>query len=198
MREGCMEAETRNLRYAKALSHPTRIRILMAMNAPRRTMSPKDFSEEAACSLPNSSYHFRKLQRLGFIRLVRTEQRRGATEHYYEPVKRALAWTEESRALPPAMLDGFAATILRGFVEEAGAAIDSGAFNDRPDRALAWDKMWVDEEGWEELTALFSRTLAEAMKIEEGCAERRERGVSGFFASYALAAFESPPPPSHD
>jgi hypothetical protein len=186
-----------SLRSAKALSHPTRIRILMTMNTPRRTMSPKDFSDETGCSIGNSSYHFRKLEKFGFIQLAKTAQRRGATEHYYEPIKRALAWTEESKAMPPAILDSFAATILRGFVEEAGSAIDSGRFNDREDRALAWDKMWVDETGWLKLVALWNSTLAAAMEIEEECAGRREAGAEGFFAAYALAAFESPPPPTH-
>jgi hypothetical protein len=189
-----MLAETKNLRYAKALSHPMRVRILMAMNTPRREMSPKDFSEETDCALGNASYHFRKLHQYGCIGLTRTEQRRGATEHYYQPVKRALAWTEESRHLPPTIMDGFAATILRGFVEEAGAAIDSGKFNDREDRTLAWDKLWVDEQGWDKLAALFVSTLEQALEIEAECEGRRAKGAEGFYASWYLAAFPSPGP----
>lgn len=187
-----------SLQAAKALAHPTRVRILMAMNAPRRTMSPKEFSEENGLPLGNSSYHFRKLAKLGFIRLVKTEPRRGATQHYYEPVKRALAWTRESEALPPGVLDRLSGTVLRGFVELAGESIDEGAFNGRVNRALAWDKMWVDEEGWERLAILFNETHAEAMRIDAECARRRDGGAEGFFASYVLASFESPPPPSHE
>ena len=33
--------------------------------------------------LPSVSYHVRALHKLGAIRLVRTRQRRGATEHFY-------------------------------------------------------------------------------------------------------------------
>jgi hypothetical protein len=183
-----------SLQSAKALAHPTRIRILTAMNTPRRMMSPKDFSDEADLPLGNSSYHFRKLAQLGFIRLAKTEARRGATQHFYEPVRPALAWTEESEHLPPSILDRFSATTLRGFVEEAGAAMDDGCLNARSDRALAWDKMWVDEAGWKQLADLFSETLQAAMRIEEECGERREKGGRGFFASYMLAAFESQPP----
>jgi hypothetical protein len=185
-----------SLQTAKALAHPTRVRILMAMNAPQRTMSPKEFSEETGLPLGSSSYHFRKLAKFRFIRLARTEARRGATQHYYEPVKRALAWTRESESLPPGVLDRLSSTVLRGFVEMAGQSIDEGEFNGRVDRALAWDKMWVDEEGWKQLADLFSKTLRGAMKIEAECAERRENGGAGFFASYILAAFESPPPPT--
>jgi hypothetical protein len=35
------------------------------------------------------------------------------------------------------------------------------------------------------------------MEIEAECVERREDGAAGFFMSYALGAFEAPPPPDH-
>jgi hypothetical protein len=190
-----MKPERRNLRYAKALAHPLRIRILMAMNTPRRQLSPKEFSDESGEPLGHCSYHMRKLEEYGCVALTDTKQRRGAVEHYYSPVKRAMAWTEESKVLPPAMLDGFAATVLGGFVVEAGEAIDSGEFNERDDRVLAWDKMWVDEQGWHKLIALAAETLAKAMEIEEECDFRRDEGAEGFFASYALVVFESAAPP---
>lgn len=181
---------------AKALAHPTRIRILMAMHTPRRTMSPKDFSDETGETIGNSSYHFRKLEKFGFLKLARTAQVRGATEHFYQPVKRALAWTKESDSLPPVILDRVAATALGGLVQDAGEAIDAGTFNDREDRALAYDKQWADERAWGELAKLFETTLAKALEIGDKAAERwAENGGEGFFlASYGLAMFESPPP----
>jgi DNA-binding transcriptional ArsR family regulator len=195
-----MDSRTENpsLKLAMALSHPTRVRILMAMNTPARRMSPKHFSDEARVPISDVSYHFRRLQKLGFVTVVDEVPVRGAMQHFYEPVKRALAWTKETESLPPGINDRFAATALRGFFEEAGGSIDAGNFSARPDRHLSWDKMWVDEQGWHKLIALWSSTLAQAMEIEEECAERRQDGASGFYMSYLLAAFESfpPPPPS--
>jgi hypothetical protein len=181
---------------AKALAHPTRIRILMAMNAPRRTMSPKVFADETGETIGNSSYHFRKLKKFGFLQLARTEPVRGATEHFYQPVKRALAWTHESDSLPPVVLDRVAATGLRGLVQDAGEAIDAGTFNDREDRALAYDKQWADERAWGELAKLFETTLGKAMEILCAADERREQndGQGFFLASYGLAMFEAPQP----
>ncbi len=187
--------EKPSVRLARALSHPTRVKILMAMNTPSQRMSPKGFSAQYEVSLSDSSYHFRKLDKWGYIECVAETPRRGSVEHFYVPVKRALAWTEETESLPPGINNRFAATALRGFFEEAGAAIDAGTFSARQDRHLSWDKMWVDEEGWGRLIALWNLTLAQAMQIEEECAERREAGAPGFYASYALAAFESYPPP---
>ena len=184
------------LNTAKALAHPTRIQILMTMHTPRRTMSPKDFSDETGETIGNSSYHFRKLEKFGFIRLARTEQVRGATEHFYRPIKRALAWTREAESLPPVILDRVAATGLRGLVQDAGEAIDAGTFSEREIRTLAYDKQWSDERAWGELATLFEETLAKALKIGDQAAERREKtGGEGFFlTSYGLAMFESPPP----
>jgi hypothetical protein len=173
-----------------------RIRILMAMNAPRRTMSPKDFADETGETIGNSSYHFRKLKKFGFLQLARTEPVRGATEHFYRPVKRALAWTKESSSLPAVILDRVAATALRGLVEDAGEAIDAGTFNDREDRALAYDKQWADERSWGEMAKLFESTLAKAMEIGDRAVERKEQngGEDFFLTSYGLVMFESPPP----
>lgn len=184
------------LNTAKALAHPTRIQILMAMHTPHRTMSPKNFSDETGETIGNSSYHFRKLEKLGFLSLDRTRQVRGSTEHFYRPVKRALAWTKESDSLPPVILDRVAATGLRGLVQDAGEAIDAGTFSDREDRALAYDKQWTDERAWGELAKLFETTLEKALEIGDMAARRREEASNeGFFlASYGLVMFESPPP----
>src|SRR3954452_3411551 len=79
----------------KALSHPLRVRILMGMNAPPRMLSPSEFSEEARVSMGLASYHFRELAKAGCIEVAEEIRRRGATEHRYLPVKRAMAWTRE-------------------------------------------------------------------------------------------------------
>jgi hypothetical protein len=78
-------------------------------------------------------------------------------------------------------------------VEDAGEAIDAGTFSDRSDRALAYDRLWVDEKAWGELAALFEKTLESALAIGKRAAGRREAGADDcFLASYALAMFESP------
>jgi len=184
--------EEDNLRLAKALSHPLRIQILAAMNTPPRRMSPKIFSEETGTLLSNSSYHFSALRKAGFIRIVEEVKRRGSVEHIYEAQKRALAWSEESKSIPPAINNALAASALRAMFEEAGSAIDEGTFDNRPERHLSWDKMRVDDAGWTQLASLMNSTLAEAMQIEADCAVRLGENP-GFLVSYLLAAFEAPP-----
>jgi Helix-turn-helix domain len=186
--------EDGSLRMAKALSHPVRIQILTAMNTPPRRMSPKQFSEETGTILSNTSYHFLELKKAGYIKIVDEVQRRGSVEHHYEAVKRALAWTEESKRIPPVILNAMAASTLGEMFMEAGRAIDEGTFDERPERVLAWGKARVDEVGWKKYIRLMNSTLKQAMAIEEECAERLGDNP-GIVVSYPLALFESPPPP---
>jgi hypothetical protein len=177
----------------RAMAHPTRIGILMRMNAPRRPLSPSMYSEESGERLATSSYHFRELAKMGCIELVRTQQRRGATEHYYAPTKRAMAWTKAWKALPDWIKQNLSATALRGLVEAVGEAIDSGTFEAREDSHLSYDAIWVDEQAWRELTALFNQTLEEAISIGDRAEKRISADGAGFVATYALTCFESPP-----
>lgn len=177
----------------RAMSHPTRINILMSMNAPRRRLSPKMYSEESGERLANSSYHFRALWEMGCIELVDTKARRGATEHFYAPSKRAMAWTKAWKALPDWIKQNLSATALRGLVEAVGEAIDAGTFDAREDAHLSFDAIWVDEQAWRELTGLFNRTLEEAIEIGESAEARLTSEQPGFVATYGLTCFEAPP-----
>jgi hypothetical protein len=191
-----MGRNSNSVRLAKALSHPLRIKILMAMNAPTRRLSPSDFSREKGLILSHSAYHFRKLEKFGFIELVETRPRRGSTEHYYEPVKKAMAWKREWEAMAPILKQNLSATALGGFVDALGECIDAGTFEKRADSHLSWDRARVDEEGFAEMAALMVEILERYLTIQAKCAERMSgNGDPGFIACFALSLFESPPPP---
>jgi hypothetical protein len=181
----------------RALSHPIRVRILMGMNAPVRKLSPSEFSEEAGVSMGLSSYHFRELAKAGCIEVVEKIQRRGATEHRYYPVKRAMAWTREWEALGAAVKQSLAATALGGACEVIGEAVDQGTFESLPDSILAWDVMRVDMKGWEKGHAILARALAELIAVGDECTERVATLPPDqvFLLSYLIASFESPERP---
>jgi DNA-binding transcriptional ArsR family regulator len=68
----------------KALGHPLRIRVLIALDAAEGPQSPSQLAEELEEKLPNLSYHVRMLVQEGAMKLKRTKPRRGAIEHFYE------------------------------------------------------------------------------------------------------------------
>lgn len=72
-------------RALAALSHPTRIRILDYLQVHDHA-SPAELAVAFGMPLGSVSYHVRRLQSLGYLRLVRRVQRRGAIEHFYAAV----------------------------------------------------------------------------------------------------------------
>jgi DNA-binding transcriptional ArsR family regulator len=69
------------LRLAKAMAHPVRVKILEMMN--ERPVAPVEASEAIGTPLSNVSYHFRTLLELGCIEAVGKQQVRGSIKTTY-------------------------------------------------------------------------------------------------------------------
>lgn len=67
---------------AKILMHPIRVQCLLRLTQ-GDTVSPRTVSESVQKPLNDVAYHFRKIADHGAAEIVRTEQVRGATRHYY-------------------------------------------------------------------------------------------------------------------
>lgn len=65
----------------RELVHPTVVEVLVLCE--RRTLSPKQMSDELDMPLGQLSYHVRRLADAGLLELVDTEPRRWALEHFY-------------------------------------------------------------------------------------------------------------------
>jgi predicted transcriptional regulator len=83
-----------------ALNHPIRRTILRRfLDGP--PTSPVGLAREMDGSLNLIAYHVKILAQNGVVRQVKTEQRRGALEHFFEPSLGSHAeWVEEILALP--------------------------------------------------------------------------------------------------
>src|ERR1700712_1768979 len=69
------------LRLAKAMAHPVRVKALALMN--ERPIAPVEVSEKIGVELSNVSYHFRTLLELDCIEATGTEQVRGSIKTTY-------------------------------------------------------------------------------------------------------------------
>lgn len=69
-----------------ALGHPMRRRILREMLEGGGETSPRELSAKLCEQLSALSYHVRVLAECGAIELLRTEQTRGSTQHFYRAV----------------------------------------------------------------------------------------------------------------
>jgi hypothetical protein len=179
---------------ARVLAHPLRFQILIEMNTPVRRLSPSEFSEEKGQRLGNVSYHFRVLHRAGCITIVDTVQRRGATEHIYEPVKRAMAWKREWENLGTFVRQHIAASALAPALTKLGESIDKGTFDEREDSHLSWDTLYVDEEGWTEIHTMFRQHLEDLLMTTDRIKERLDAdpALPRFLLTYLMSTFETP------
>jgi DNA-binding transcriptional ArsR family regulator len=66
-----------------ALGHPMRRQILREMIDSGEEISPRELSAKLSEQLTALSYHVRVLAECRAVELVRTEQTRGSTQHFY-------------------------------------------------------------------------------------------------------------------
>jgi DNA-binding transcriptional ArsR family regulator len=159
-------------RLAKALSHPLRQRILQRLNE-GGVRSPNELSRDLGDPLGNVSYHVRILRELDCVELVRTEQRRGALEHYYRAT--AQPWLDDKQwaRLPAAFRRKTLGRTLSELLEAAGDASHDGGF-DSPETIVNRVPLELDEQGWSDVVKLLNDTLEAAMKIQSDNQKRHE------------------------
>jgi DNA-binding transcriptional ArsR family regulator len=162
-------------RLAKALSHPLRQRILQRLNE-GGVKSPNELSRDLGDPLGNVSYHVRILRELDCVELVRTEQRRGALEHYYRAT--AQPWLDDNQwaRLPAAFRRKTHGRTLSEILEAASTASQAGGF-DHPEVTLSHVALELDEQGWDDAVKLLNDMLESALRIQ--AESQKRQGKSG-------------------
>jgi DNA-binding transcriptional ArsR family regulator len=175
----------------KALAHPLRAQILAILN--ERVASPNQLSKELDEALSNVSYHITVLKDHHCIEMVKTEQRRGAIEHFYRGTTRSFLSDANWSRLSPAAQNGLSVAGMKMIVDRAMGALEANTFDSRNDRHLSCTPMAVDDKGWTDVTALLNQTLEDLMEIQAESAKRlEEAGEDGTPATVSLISFESP------
>jgi DNA-binding transcriptional ArsR family regulator len=181
---------------AKAFTHPLRGHVWVTLFE-RGEVSPGQIADELGLEASDVSYHFRELKRRNLIRLVRTVQRRGFDEHFYEPIAPAFYFDDADwMKLPAEVRATFSGETLRQIIEQLIGAVEAGSFDAR-NRHLSQTWLMLDEQGWKELTRTVQRALDRILAIQERCATRRETSsepaipVSVVIASFETAASRS-------
>lgn len=72
-----------------ALGHTMRRQILREMLGAQHEVSPRELAAKLSHQLSALSYHVRVLDECDAIELVRTEQIRGSTQHFYRIIVKA-------------------------------------------------------------------------------------------------------------
>jgi DNA-binding transcriptional ArsR family regulator len=163
-------------RLVKAMAHPLRHRILSRLN--ERVASPKELADEFCEPLGNVSYHMRILADLGCVELVRTEQRRGALEHYYRAMMRPFFNDSEWARIPLSTRRAIHDQHLRRIWNDVASAAANGGFDDT--RAhVTWTPLDLDEQGYEDVVEVLGEALERLLEIQADCAARQVESGDG-------------------
>lgn len=179
--------------WAKVLGHPVRAEALRLMN--QRPRSPKEIASELGVPLGTVSYHVRRLVRFGCVELVETrtgDGRRGATEHWYRALARALFTDEDWAEVPDSLKASIVGMHFRVTARLLNESVAAGVFERRPDRHHSMFHGKVDEKGWADTMALLAKTMSQVQEIEAESGERMiENGESPIPLAVQLLGFEA-------
>jgi DNA-binding transcriptional ArsR family regulator len=172
----------------KALAHPLRWRIL-EMVSERGEASPVELARALDQPLATISHHVRVLRESRSLELTRTEQRRGALEHYYRALAPPFFDDEQWQRTPIVLRRGVAGQIFRRIVTEAAAAGSAGAF-DAPHAHVDRMVLELDAEGWRALSDLLITVLKQAQSIQDESDARRAGDRDARTSELAILSFE--------
>lgn len=177
----------------KGISHPVRLQCLTILA--ERVISPRELAEELNEDLSNVSYHVRVLSELELIELVHEEPVRGAVAHYYKAVERPLLSLEQWEEMPHGVRKAFSVLNWDVLIKNATQAIESGTFDNRPDRHLTRTPLLVDSQGFARLSKAMDKLLEMVFEEQVASAERiSESGEKPIHAVAATALFAMPDP----
>jgi DNA-binding transcriptional ArsR family regulator len=178
-------------RVIKAIGHPLRWKMLEALN--EEDASPVQLARRFGEGVNLVAYHMRILAEVGAAELVRTEPRRGSTEHYYRATMRPYFADREWARLPletrRAVLDAEVGKILKDVRAAAG---QNGL--DHPQAHVSWTPLSLDRTGMAEVADLLESVLRELNEIQARVhgrqATKRGRKAVSLSTEVAMLHFE--------
>ena len=174
---------------AYAVGHRIRIDALSILN--EGTASPNEIAKIIGEGVSKVGHHIKELFDSGCIEFVGTEQRRGATEHFYRAIARPFVSDEEARELPAETKREFAALILQAIMAEGLAALRTGKMEDDEDVWMSWRSVNLDQQGRREVADEQAESYARIEAIEARSAGRMvESDETGTSTVVAAMGFE--------
>jgi hypothetical protein len=154
---------------ARVLRNPLRNRLLFEYGI--EPTSPSRVARRLGASLSLVSYHTGVLRRKAYLELVRTERRRGATEHFYRSRVGAQLEDEEWEGIPLAVRRALVSGTLGAAADDARRAALDGGF-DGAQAHLSRSLVRLDEAGAEAVARLLRDTVEAIARIAAQTGER--------------------------
>jgi DNA-binding transcriptional ArsR family regulator len=172
----------------KALAHPLRWQIVESL-VHRGEASPVELARLLDQPLATVSHHVRVLRDLRSIELTRTEQRRGAIEHYYRALMPPFFDDAQWDRVPTTLRRGLAGQVFRQVFSESAAAGGKGAF-DAVGAHL--DRMIVelDDQAWQDVSEALIDVLRRIQTIQGESDARRDDETDARVSEIVVMHFE--------
>ncbi len=178
-------------KLAKAIGHPVRALILAELND--RVDSPSQFARRYDLDLSGVSYHFRVLEKYECIEEVASVPVRGTNQHFFKAKRGALFDGKVWDQLPETVRNRWSGKTMTHLLEAVAEAMAQETFDELKDRALAWNKEILDEQGWQKIAGIFREATYETMEEVEAAKKRLDAGeAEPMLASWAFLFFKSP------
>jgi DNA-binding transcriptional ArsR family regulator len=182
-----------DVRVIKAIGHPLRWQMLEALN--EGEASPAQLARRFGEPVNLVAYHMGILAKAGGVEMVRTEPRRGSTEHYYRATMRPYFADREWSRLPTETRRALLAVETKRIVNDIRAAA-AGTGLDHPKAHVSWSPMELDREGYDEVATLLSGVLDQLNDIQARSsvrqAEKGSKNGKRLSTEVAILHFERP------
>jgi DNA-binding transcriptional ArsR family regulator len=179
----------------RLLAHPLRHRLLFEYAT--EPASPAQVARRVGERLNTVSYHTRVLADRGLLTLVRTEQRRGGTAHYYHTTTGTLIEDVDWEALPLVLRRALVRGLLITIENESTAAALEGGFDPAHAHVTRWPGA-LDTHAAAQVARLLQSLLDDLARIQAdadargGPFTRLEVVMMGFRAAKERGASSTP------
>jgi len=175
-----------------AMQNELRTQIVVLLN--ERVASRPEICKELGASVSRVRHEVNVLLRLDppMVEMVGEKPVRGTVEKFFRACGQARIDGEEWAAIPEAIKGGMRGTLLNMIVEDAVAAVASGAFDSLENAHLSWSPMILDEQGWIDAMKVLEKALKQLEKVKQNSKERLiATGAKGHSCTMSILGYAS-------
>lgn len=157
---------------AHSIAHRIRVDVLTLLH--EGPASQKELATALQEPLSNITHHVNELAESGAIEIAFTRKVGNVDQNYWRPIQTRVAWADDLAELTVEEHEEFSRIIVQSILAELLAALRAGNLAGDPYASTAWDRAWLDQQGYRELSDAAGAYL---IRMNEIAAESAARVV---------------------
>lgn len=180
---------------AHVLAHRVRVDILTVLH--EGPASQKDLAAKLKLTLSNITHHINELKEAGAIEVAFSKFVGNVEQHFYRATATSTYAPEELAQMSREENQDLRQIIVQSITAELLASLRAGMLSADPYSSTAWDRVWLDQEGYRDLNentqSFFDRTWEIAAESAERMAQSGEQGKTYIAATLAFERSRNEP-----